>query len=639
MTPTRATRAAAVMATRVVSRAALAAGLVFVALAGCGGTTPIASDAGDAGGQDHAGASGGGGGGGAGGSGGTTGAAGSNAGTGGGADAAMSDAGADATDGAAPTDGPADGDAARFDGASDGGGAEGGGDASITAGGSARQLVPGHVTLVGSGQDSCTNQRGATDDRWCAFTKPSMTLGLDELWVINVTKAAAGTAIKCDTLDPNCLRLTTGLFSEPNTDGIPSFRIHGFDGDTLIYYAELGPTAQTSFVGAVWAWRPGWAKGHKLTGDTGVVCNGHPEKAVALCFEGADTTTTPGALFFELHAGPLAATDTAPLPLVEKVLTGVDTDDPNLRMFQVDTSADGNWLAWSARLTPTGRETLKVQKIGDDASRLTVATDVSRWTISPDVAKWYWLKGFNYDVDGAESGTLEMAAFPAGGGVSTLAAEVGDYSVAGVKGLLMRSGEAQFVGDLKHMADRDAPTALTTLDKGVLGVIAQSGDGATAVYVKDVSTDRLTDLWVRNAAAPVPCALSTAVRAIPAADMLAQNSLTVWATFDDTSSVILGQSTSIAACRTSSFATNIAGWQPAGDTTLVYEDEFAPDGSDRATLRLAAVTNGTLPAQGAVIAANASGVYAPLAPALPAVVYSVLTGTQFDGLFIYVSPP
>src|SRR5947207_2149811 len=83
--------------------------------------------------------------------------------------------------------------------------------------------------------------------------------GSADRWVINVTRAAAGRPITCDGTDVNCLRLTSGLFNDPSS----GWRIHGFDGDTLIYYAELGPTAVSSFVGPVYGWRPGWTAGHK----------------------------------------------------------------------------------------------------------------------------------------------------------------------------------------------------------------------------------------------------------------------------------------------------------------------------------------------------------------------------------------
>src|SRR5688500_13723816 len=66
-------------------------------------------------------------------------------------------------------------------------------------------------------RSSCTNEVGATGDRWCAFLARSNT-SLDgmNLFVINVSRAAAGVTITCESSmgDPNCLKLTGGFFEE-----------------------------------------------------------------------------------------------------------------------------------------------------------------------------------------------------------------------------------------------------------------------------------------------------------------------------------------------------------------------------------------------------------------------------------------
>src|SRR5262249_27556608 len=154
-----------------------------------------------------------------------------------------------------------------------------------------------------------------------------------------------------------------------------------------------------------------------------------------------------------------------------------------------------------------------------------------------------------YDVNGAESGTLEVANFPAGDGVSTLGEGVGDYQTAGKKGLLVRSGMAQFVGELKLMADRDAPTALKTFDKSVLGVVAQSDDGTKALYVKDVSIDQLVDLYVNTSTASIPCTLSSDTIGIPAGDFVTAGAVVAWARFNSLTNAIEGLYTSVGDCR------------------------------------------------------------------------------------------
>src|SRR5262245_16581529 len=49
-----------------------------------------------------------------------------------------------------------------------------------------------------TGGPPCTWEEGATGDRWCAFIADSVTtVGNADLFVVNVSKAAAGTSISC----------------------------------------------------------------------------------------------------------------------------------------------------------------------------------------------------------------------------------------------------------------------------------------------------------------------------------------------------------------------------------------------------------------------------------------------------------
>ncbi|HVR61417.1 MAG TPA: hypothetical protein VMU50_05925, partial [Polyangia bacterium] len=112
-------------------------------------------------------------------------------------------------------------------------------------------LVPNEALLVGNGPDSCSNQSPPTSDRWCAFSAPSSFLGNHDLWVINITRVLSGKTVTCTGSDPNCLRLTSTLF-----DG--DLTMHGFQGDTLIYYAENNGNSM-NFIGTAYAWRPEWA--------------------------------------------------------------------------------------------------------------------------------------------------------------------------------------------------------------------------------------------------------------------------------------------------------------------------------------------------------------------------------------------
>src|SRR5262245_9222899 len=56
---------------------------------------------------------------------------------------------------------------------------------------------------------SCTGEPGAVDDRWCAFVARGAG-GARDLFVVNVSRAAAGVPVTCagGNGDPNCLLLT-----------------------------------------------------------------------------------------------------------------------------------------------------------------------------------------------------------------------------------------------------------------------------------------------------------------------------------------------------------------------------------------------------------------------------------------------
>ena len=98
---------------------------------------------------------------------------------------------------------------------------------------------------------SCTGETGATGDRWCAFVALGGASQLS-LHAVNVSRAAAGVAITCGGVDPNCLLLTPALGGDSSDP-----TLHGtfFKGDTLVYYDQtLAPHA----------WRPGMTSGRLL---------------------------------------------------------------------------------------------------------------------------------------------------------------------------------------------------------------------------------------------------------------------------------------------------------------------------------------------------------------------------------------
>jgi hypothetical protein len=492
------------------------------------------------------------------------------------------------------------------------------------------------VELVGSGNDSCTNQMPYSSDRWCAFAKPGIGNNI-ELWVVNATKATAGVAIKCNTTDANCLRLTSGLLDDQDFH----FRIHRFDGDSLIFTEGVGGGS----TGDIFGWRPGWTAPRKLTSQTGELCIGNKASSTVVCIDNVAVDAAKTRRL-DFHGGTLDDPNGGLVPLVDTLIYFTANDaQTDLQRYEWDISPDGKYFAWSGRYDVAGKETLKVQKVGE-ATSTTVATDVSAWTISNDVTKWYWISAFNYNPD-LPSGGLESAPFPGGTPGKALAAKVGDYFQAGqTNGLIVRSSIAVdattqlSLGTLSIIPDRDTPGAIHALDTKVLALFDVSADGSKIMYTKneDVLGGVLPvfDLFVAKADGSPVCTLagSPTSFADPSAPKFS-GSVAVFGRINVVTGEGEGFYVDTSMCSAKKFATELYAWQPIGDEGFVYSDDLANvNNNGETTLRFAKVANGALPVSGTKIQTRSGLRFATLTPALDSVMYSVSSGTTFDGLYI-----
>jgi hypothetical protein len=512
-------------------------------------------------------------------------------------------------------------------------------------------LIPGTALLIGAGPNSCTNQTPASGDRWCGIEMPSVFAGQVDLWVFNATQAAAGTAISCNGADPNCVRLSTNLFLDQSGQGTGA---SSFDGDTLIYSGDTGPafmppsatdptgTPGTGFIGTIYAWRPGWTGGRALTSNAGVFCRGHLSTDVALCFENPDATTNTSQLTYDLHGGKLPATDGAPtLDKVETIIVQTATDPANVVKFQADLSPAGDYVLYSARPTATGVETLKTKKIGDASAPVMVAADVSQWLVSSDSAKWYWLKTFNYSTSGAPSGTLQSAPFPGGASPATLAPNVGVFNTAGAKGLFFEDVVTGGQGNLKLMADTGTPATVKTIDTRVMGIFSMSADGSTVAYNKAFdSTTGLVNLVVGGATLATPCIASSTAVSPQFAGLLASGGGMMWARFNAANNQFDGMFANIGTCTSTKIGSNVLEWLTFADQGFLYMDDGVQEADTitRGTIRFSQVAGGALP-MGTSVQTRADPVFAPLVPALKAVVYAVFGTGQGDGIYINTALP
>jgi hypothetical protein len=494
-------------------------------------------------------------------------------------------------------------------------------------------LATGAAFLVGSGGDSCTNQDPPSGDRWCAFTMPSTFAGGNDLWVIDVTKAAAGTQIKCDVSDLNCLRLSSTLY-------VGDLTLHSFFGDTLIFYADVGQTTASAY-----AWRPGMTSARRLTNLAPPGgCVGHATTDAVRCVQNPDNTTVTGQTTLDLTAGYVTVGGSTPLPKVATFIASISTDPASTSMltqparYRTGFSADGAWLAWSARPTASGVETLMVQKIGDPSTQVTVAQDVSRWTFSRDGKTLYWFKSFNYSPT-APLGTVQSTPFPvppAGTAptVTTIRPNTTFFNPAGDTGLLMLGAlNSSGAGELSLMTDTAQSSSLKVLDPAVSQPISLSINGRDVFY-----SHSGTDLFANGFDFGSACMLTATSDGAPFGTFSDPPTYMFWSKIDSTvPSILVGYYTNVANCQSHMFAPGLLTWTPVKDQGLVYGDETFIDPTTRTaqdvTLRYASFTGGALPA-GTVIQQRANPTFALVLPYVSAVVYTVNAGGNTDGIYL-----
>jgi hypothetical protein len=168
------------------------------------------------------------------------------------------------------------------------------------------QILSGNARLIAAKQ-GCTNAGdGGGQDRWCAVYRGA------ELWVFNATRALVAGHLDCQGGSPDCLRLTTTAFRGDATVG--NDRPSLFRGDLLIYFADARPRApRDPYRGGVYAWRPGWTVGRRLTTADGQDCTVNKlDGTTVACLQNNDGT------YVDITGGRLTADSVLPLPIIER---------------------------------------------------------------------------------------------------------------------------------------------------------------------------------------------------------------------------------------------------------------------------------------------------------------------------------
>jgi hypothetical protein len=366
-----------------------------------------------------------------------------------------------------------------------------------------KTAAKGRARLIGSLVDACSNQEPASGngDRWCAFSLPDKVIGKTDLWVINATKLANGTAITCNGTDANCLLLTPDLWTGVPMGNVPKYpTIHRFDGDTLIFHANT-PSTVAEYKGPIFAWRPGWTAAKQISTNAGFNCSASPTSEVYICVENLSPDMVD-PFQFDLTAGKLSA----PGPMITPTVVGRITPQragTTSSQWRVSITRAGDYVVWSTGGTTTAdTETLYALKYDDlgtaAAKTVKVLSGVSRWSLSADNTKVFFFRNYNYPAAGVDpAGNLAMADFPSGMNEVALAPTVAAFQVlvtgTGTDGGIgffdtVKSGTATY----KIIKDRAKPTEITTVVSAIPGILALSRDLKYLYYYKQFDPDNGT---------------------------------------------------------------------------------------------------------------------------------------------------
>lgn len=507
----------------------------------------------------------------------------------------------------------------------------------------ARRMLDPRARLTGGGTNSCSHQEPPSGDghRWCAFTLPGASKDLLELWVIDVSRAAAGPLPRCDGSAPGCLRLTPTLWTAFSLYGPAHPYAHAFDGDTLIFYVGTPARSDAVYRGQVHAWRPGWPASRPITADKGLLCYGHRRTAVAFCI--SDVVGDPAHPdSFEVLAGSVAEPSGGPLPLVGRInpfrSSGGDA------LWGWSFSGDGQLLAVASPDPDPTVASIRVVATRDvgKVAPVEVVRDAATWSISHDAKKVY----FSREDAAAGTRSLHMADFPSGANPIKLGERLDDYLALG-DGDVDRGVAFLQKLDADHytfqlLRDRDKPSESIAVFSALRMIegVSVSDDLRYTAWVSAMFQSRV----VRHTD-QVSCLLNTTTRR-PAywPRFLPGSRLVFWEEdgLDDPGRRDGFHGVPEGCQERTRFAQGLDFYHLIGDRGIVYGDEL--DAQYRVTLKYAPIAGGKdWPADGPVrihehVKTDKGAIVVGTNPTL--LVFEVASGVEAeDGLFVFGPTP
>ncbi len=479
------------------------------------------------------------------------------------------------------------------------------------------KVLPAGAQLLGGITVGCTFGEASrmAGARWCAFSRKGAQLGRSELWVVNMSKLPP----KCDGTSPDCLKLSDNLFTGVPEIGPRFPSAHRFSGDTLLYYADAKSAASDPYVGPVYVWQPGMAKGINISGSASTfLCVVNARAPTVICIE---NLSAGAPLTFDLYAGKFdpAGPAVQKIRMITKILpTNAQTMDSQ---WGTSFTGDGKYFIYSAvpSTTPTAPETLYYLETDALATggmpKQVGEPGISNWTVTADYTKWIYMRDYNYSPQ-SPSGTLYRADFPGGANPAKIAgARVASGNISGVAAFeLLATRDAKPAGIsllqgltqdgranhrlIKNPAGNLNDDAMNVLDtlKDIPGLPTYSPDQKAARYITkfaDLGDDKIAfDHRILKADGTGCTLLEAATGQVFGFPFLENASLTFWVDnynpVSDTGDGMLASTTGTCGPKRK-FSTGVDYWFVKGDEQLLYTDSVRGATS---SMKLAKVISG-----------------------------------------------
>jgi hypothetical protein len=391
------------------------------------------------------------------------------------------------------------GGGAESDGASRPTGAPDGGpdptDGGPAASGRWPRLVAGSVRVMSPFGGCSFGRAAASNDRWCGFYRGT------ELWVLNATRAAASGSVRCDGTDSGCLRLSQNAF-RADASSVAADAVSTFYGELLVYHADARQSSVEPFRGGVYAWRPGWAQGRRLTSPNGTSCQANDlDASTVVCQDNRDGDQVD-------YLGGRLPLEGMTLPRIERV-------SDSRSEVRLTFSGDYIVYSWAAQIDqPSNLYAVAAGQVANPGARILLASDARLLSVGDNGTKAYFLR-----IDPMTgTGVLMRVDVPTGRNVIEMARGIQLAANAGFTGgqelglmtaeNLDNNGDA----DLRLFWDVAAPQSSVLVGRTWLGGMSFSADGRFFFLLSPQPSSPLMEARVFDTRTRKSCVLGTTGR-------------------------------------------------------------------------------------------------------------------------------